>query len=263
MIELAPNRKQGLALANPLMAAPGAVGFGGEAGGLIELERLGAIVTSAISLRPRRGSNPPRCLDVRGGVLLNHGGANPGWSRALAQFGGAWARSKVPLIVHLVGRTSLPELARRVEGTRDIAGIEVDLEDEAALTYLTALRAASELPLLVRLSHAKAVALAPLAVQAGADALVCSAPPRGAAMDWSVGQMVNGELFGPLVKALALHAVRDVLVTVQTPVIACGGVHSKEDTNEFLAAGASAVMIDSLAWVDPRAVNEILLNRER
>ena len=48
MIELAPNRKQGLALANPLMAAPGAVGFGGEAGGLIELERFGGGVALGV-----------------------------------------------------------------------------------------------------------------------------------------------------------------------------------------------------------------------
>jgi dihydroorotate dehydrogenase (NAD+) catalytic subunit len=262
VIELAPNRKQGLTLANPLIAATGAIGFASEAADLLALDRFGALVTSAISLHPRRGSTPPRCVAVRGGFLLRHDAHNPGWRSALTQFGSAWARSKAPLVIHLVGRTSLSELARQVENAGSFAAIEVDLAGEDSLPFLVALRAASELPLLVRLRASNAIALGPLAVQAGADALVCVAPPQGTALDRSTGQYVDGDLFGPLVRPLALKALRDVLAVVQVPLIACGGVHAREDVDEFLAAGASAVMVDSLAWIDPAAVNQMLLNAE-
>ena len=111
MIELAPNRKQGLAIARAVMAAAGAVGFGGEAGDVVTLERFGALVTAPISLRPRRGSAPPRLAPLQGGMLLSSGEHNAGWRRVAEQHGGAWARSRVPVIAHIVGRTSLGELA--------------------------------------------------------------------------------------------------------------------------------------------------------
>lgn len=262
MIELAPNRKQGLTLTGPLIAASGSVGFASESADLIALDRFGALVTSAVSLHPRRGGTPPRTVEVRGGLLLNHGGHNPGWRAALAQFGAAWARSQVPFIAHLVGRTSLPELARQVERAPGIAALEVDLETEESLPYLAGLRAASELPILVRLSCTRAAALASPALEAGADALVCAAPPHGAAVVRATGRLIEGELFGPLVKPLALKTLRDVQAAVTAPLIACGGVHSPEDVGDFLAAGASAVMLDSLAWIDPAAVNRILVGGE-
>ena len=259
MIELAPNRKQGLTLANPLIAASGAVGFASDGAGLIPLDRFGALVTSALSLHPRPGSAPPRCVALDGGLLLEHGAHNPGWRGALAQFGSAWARSKSKVIAHLVGRTSLPELARQIESAGCIAAVELDLPDESYLPYLAGLRAATELPVLVRLTHAGSIAaLAALALETGADVLVCASPPRAAAMAAN-GQLVEGDLFGPLVKPLALRALREVLAASDhTPLIACGGVHSAADVDDFLAAGASAVMLDSLAWIDPAAVERML-----
>ena len=297
MIELAPNRKQGLPLANPLLAASGAIGFGGEAADLVALERFGALVTAPISLRPRRGSAPPRLAPTPGGMLLHAGEQNSGWRRVAEQHGGAWARSRAPIIAHIIGRTSLGELARRAEATRAIAGLEFDLDGPESLTLLAALRRASELPILVRLPY-QGAALAVRAVEAGADALVCIAPPRGmtrmgaGAHDVrpsaagqrdpgplhrgaddvrpSAAGLVEGSLFGPLVRALALQTlreVRDALAAVvgeagefvpAVPVIACGGVHCAEDVEALLAAGASAVMVDSLAWVAPRALNALL-----
>jgi dihydroorotate dehydrogenase (NAD+) catalytic subunit len=306
MIELAPNRKQGLPLPNPLIAASGSIGFGGEAADLIALGLFGALVTAPISLRPRRGSTPPRMAATPGGMLLQTGEQNPGWRRVVEQHGGAWARSRAPVIAHIIGHTSLGELARRAEAARGIAGLEFDLESADSLPLLAALRRATELPILVRLPYGGA-ALAVRAVQAGADALVCIVPPRAAAPLSAGGQIVEGRLFGPLVRAMALQALRDTLAATTAgprvvpagtaaapprpdgvresmpsaaaasplpradaraegeelppaavPLIACGGVHSADDVAALLAAGASAVMLDSLAWVAPRALNALL-----
>src|SRR5207249_1562805 len=95
----------------------------------------------------------------------------------------------------------------------------------------------------------------------GADALVCIAPPRGAAMDLSAGQAIEGEVYGPLVKPLALKTLREVAAVATVPLVACGGVHTAEDVNEFLAAGAVAVMVDSVVWVDPGSVDELTSRR--
>ena len=312
MIELAPNRKQGLAIARPVMAAAGATGFGGEAGDLVTLERLGALVTAPISLRPRRGNGPPRIAPLPGGMLLSTGEQNAGWRRVAEQHGGAWARSRVPVIAHILGRTSLGELARRAEGTRGIAALEFDLEALDALPLLAALRRATELPVLVRLPY-QGAGLALRAVDAGADALVCISPPRGTAGvgdasaalndsgvraaraedaaapgggsgaglkpanlpvrhaeeltpergDSGRTQLIAGRVFGPLVLPLALQTLRETLAEVgalapAVPLIACGGVHTAADVELLLAAGASAVMVDSLAWVAPRALNALL-----
>ena len=127
-----------------------------------------------------------------------------------------------------------------------------------------ALRRATELPLLVRLPY-QGAGLAKRAVEAGADALVCIAPPRGMAMVMgaSAGGFVEGRLFGPLVRGLAMQTLRETLGELgesqpAVPVIACGGVDAAEDVEMLLAAGASAVMVDSLAWVASWKLNALL-----
>ncbi|MBI1802384.1 MAG: hypothetical protein HY259_06485 [Chloroflexi bacterium] len=272
MIELAPNRKQGLTLANPIIAASGAAGFAFDASGLLALDRFGAVVTAPISLRPRRGAAQPRLMEVRGGLLLNHGEQNPGWRRALERFGAAWERSQSRVIVHLGGHsTGWVDLAKRIEATRGVAGIEVDLTDNEGLKPLAALRAAVELPILVRLPYAGAPLAVP-AVQSGADVLVCIAPPGGAALAEAGGQSltptplprkergawIEGQIYGALVKPLATRTLREAAALVTVPLIGAGGLYTVTDAAEMLAAGASAVMVDSLAWVDPAAVNALI-----
>ena len=261
MIELAPNRKQGLALASPIIAGPGAVGFGHAGADLVALDVFGAIVTSPVTLRLRRGSAQPRLSAIAGGMLLNHGGQNPGWHRALDWYGSAWARSKALIILHLGGPPAdMVDVAIRAEGTPGIAGVEVDLDGLDTLAAISTLRARVELPLLVRLPYSGAT-LAAKVVEAGADALVCIAPPRGTAMALSAGQAIEGEVYGPLVKPLALKTLREAAAMVSVPLVGCGGVHTAEDVNEFLAAGAAAVMVDSVVWVDPGKVNELVSRR--
>lgn len=259
MLELAPQRKQGLTLTSPIIAASGSVGFANEADALIARAQFGAIVTAPISLRPRSGAAQPRLVELRGGVLLNHGDHNRGWQRAVEKFGAIWMRHPTPFIVQLAGQSNeWVELARHIEHTNGIAGIEVDVESAALASTLAAIRAAVELPILARLPYGGDVFAAQV-VAAGADALVCIMPPRGAALDGERQQLIEGLVYGPLVKPLALQtlqAVRQSGLTI--PLIGCGGVHTRADVTDFLTAGANAVMIDSLVWVNPQAVNDIL-----
>jgi len=107
----------------------------------------------------------------------------------------------------------------------------------------------------VRLPLACAADYAPACVEAGADALVVAAPPRGT-LPWGDG-FVSGRIYGRGTLPLALRAVRETLERVSVPIIAAGGVHTIEDARAMLAAGAAAVQIDALIWRDPKSAQAI------
>ena len=73
-----PRTVFGRQFQNPVLLASGTAGFGQELHGVIDLERLGGLVTKAVSLEPRAGNRPPRVAEFRGGMLNSVGLANPG-----------------------------------------------------------------------------------------------------------------------------------------------------------------------------------------
>src|SRR5687768_2548180 len=66
----------GLQLANPLMTASGTCGYGYEYADFTDLSRLGAFVTKSITAEPRKGNEPHRIVETRGGMLNAIGLAN-------------------------------------------------------------------------------------------------------------------------------------------------------------------------------------------
>jgi len=287
VVDLAPNHKTGLVLANPVMPAAGCFGFGTEYAHLVEVEALGAVVVGPVTARPRRGAKPPRTLPLPssqgglGGVLLHTGLANPGVAAVVRRYGRAWARSPVPVIVHVAG-TSPDEAAsccQRLASIEAVAGIELGLPDTAdgstelaevfdAITdVIRAARAAASQPLIVRLPLAWADALCEAAVEVGADALTVAAPPRGTV--WHETRFfpenlvsipthfVTGRLYGQFVLPLALRALRRVAELVPVPLIGCGGIHGVADGLAFLRAGATAIQVSGALWRDPASLARI------
>ena len=273
-IELAPNHKVGLPLANPVMPAAGCFGLGSEYGPLVDVETLGAVVVGPVTAGPRRGAEPPRTLPVPGGVLLHTGLANPGIVSVLRRHAHGWAHAHVPVIVH-VGGTTPEETAsccRRLATVETVAGIELGLPDNIhrsadpydmiadAAAIIGAARAAAGQPLIVRLPMRWADTLCEAAVEGGADALTVAAPPRGTARHRPSGHWVTGRLYGPFVLPLALHTLRRVAERVSVPLIGCGGIHSPADARIFLHAGAIAIQIDAAIWHDPACLARIARN---
>jgi len=272
VIDLAPNHKVGLTLANPVMPAAGCFGFGTEYTRLVEVEALGALVVGPVTARPRRGAKPPRTLPLPlspgglGGVLLHTGLANPGIAAVVRRYGRAWARSPVPVIVHVAG-TSPDEAAsccRRLSGVEAVSGIELGLPDTAdgpdVIAIIQAAHAAASQPLIVRLPLTNADALCEAAVEAGADTLTVAAPPRGTVWHAPSDRFVTGRLYGPFVLPLAQHALRRVAELAPVPLIGCGGIHNVEDALAFLRAGAMAVQVDGALWHDPASLVRIARN---
>lgn len=264
MIELAPQSKTGLALANPVMIAGGCGGYGSSYQPLLDLAAFGALVTNPITLRPRGGPAQPRLVETRAGFILNNGGQNPGVKKVLRQYAPAWSRLGLPVIAGLPADE--PEYLRRTaralaESGVGVAAIELDIPLAATASdierWVMAVRTDCLLPLLARLPLEAADLLAEATLAAGADALVIGAPPFGAAAAPPAGQVVGGYLYGPALHSLALAQLQLVRDMADAPLIAAGGIHSLNDALAFLDAGATAVQIDSLLFIDPLAAYEI------
>ncbi|MBI4227358.1 MAG: dihydroorotate dehydrogenase, partial [Candidatus Omnitrophica bacterium] len=58
-----------LTLQNPVMVASGTFGYGEEYARVMDVTKLGAIITKSITLKPRAGNPPPRIYETAGGML--------------------------------------------------------------------------------------------------------------------------------------------------------------------------------------------------
>ena len=267
MIELTRTGKTPLVIENPVMPAAGTFGFDGAAyRDLIDLTKLGAIVTNPITWRRRHIARGPRVVPLPSGVLIHTGLPNPGMHAAVRQYGDRWAHSLAPVIVHVVA-TSPADVGRCcaiLEGSEGVAGIELGLHDQATPEDIALILQAAQdntlLPLLARVPLYRAVEASLAAEAAGAGAVVVAAPPRGTTRDPETGQLVGGRIYGPWLKAQALRATGQVARVVDIPVIGGGGIHSPDDARDFIEAGAVAVQVDTVTWVQPRMIEIIARN---
>lgn len=267
MIEITRGGKAPLLLENPVMAAAGTVGFDGAAyRDLLDLSKLGALITNPVTWQPRRVARGTRVVPLPAGVLVHTGLPNPGIRRVITRYRERWARSLAPVIVHVVG-TSPADVARCVaalEGCAGVIGVEIGLHDQAMPADIAPLVEAAlshtVLPVLVRVPLYSAVEAARAAAEAGAGGVVVAAPPRGTARDPLSGQLIGGRIYGPWLKAQALRAVGQVARVIDVPVTGCGGIHSPDDARDFLEAGAVAVQVDTVTWVQPHMLEIIARN---
>lgn len=67
-----------LCMPGPVGLASGTFGYGAEYEALVQLERLGALYTKAVTPEPRSGNPVPRLIETPSGMLNSIGLANPG-----------------------------------------------------------------------------------------------------------------------------------------------------------------------------------------
>ncbi len=267
MVELTRGGKSPLLLANPVIAAAGVLGFDGQAyRDLLDISKLGAWVTSPLSWKPRGVVRGARLVPLPSGVLLHTGLPNPGLRRVLQRYAPAWQRSPAPVIAHVIASDphTVERCAVALDETEGVAALELGLHDRATAEEIAqVVRAAlshTQRPILVRVPLYRAVEAAQAAEQAGAGGVVVAGPPRGTARDPLSGRLVGGRMYGPWLKAQTLRAVGQVVRAVGVPVTACGGVHAPSDARDFLDAGAVAVQVGTVAWVQPRMLEIIARN---
>lgn len=271
----------GVLFPGPVLAASGCLGTGREAGGLVDLHRLGGIVTRTLTLRPERGGPTPRIAETPSGIVVNTGSQNPGVDGFLADDLPRLARAGVPLIASVGGRT-LEEfvlLAARLESRPEIAAIEVPLSSpdeeigsgapfawipERAGEVVGAVARRSRLPVFAKLPPLVPGVedLARACVRAGAHGLTLIDAVPALSVDASRLRpslaATYGGLSGPAIRPIALAAVHRVTSELpEVPIMGVGGIADADDAVGFLLAGAWAVQVGTAMLVDPGAPTEI------
>lgn len=271
---------------NPVLLAAGTAGFGREVAGVIDLERLGGIVTKAVSREPRAGNRSPRVAEFGGGMLNSVGLANPGLARVLEeQIPWLAANLRRPrVLVNVVGfeEEHFAEVVGGLAGAPGITAFEINLscpnthagglefgaDPVTAARVIELCRTRTTLPLVAKLSPAlpdiAAMALAVRAAGADGVSVVNTMPGYLERADGAprLGNG-NGGVSGPALLPVGVLAVRKIMQkSGGMPVIGVGGIRSADDARQYLHAGAALVAIGTAAMVCPRIPEAVVAELE-
>ena len=265
----------GLSFQNPVLLASGTAGFGRELAGVVDLDRLGGLVTKAISLEPRAGNRAPRVGEFPGGMLNSVGLANHGLAVVLAEelpwLAGHLVRARI--IANVVGFTE-SEYAAVIDGLEaapvlaayelnlscpntSAGGIEFGADPRAVERIVAACRSRTRRPLLAKLSPAlpDIPFVAEAAVAAGADGITVVNTMPGLIYEGPAPRLGNGNggVSGPALLPVGLLATARVRARLPaTPIIGVGGVTTLEHVEQYRRAGADLVAIGTAGLADPR-----------
>ncbi len=271
---------RGLTLPNPVGVASGTFGYGFDLGALCPVDRLGAIFTKGTTLHPRPGNDPPRVAETPAGMLNAIGLQNPGVEVVRRDYAPRWRDWAVPVLVNVAGGdiAEYVAVARRLDGVAGVSGLELNIscpnvaggldfgiDPRPAARCVAAVRAATGLPLVVKLSPnaADVAEVARAVVGAGADAVSLVNTVVGLKVSLALGRPVlpgagTGGLSGPAIKPIALAQVARVRRAVEVPVIGIGGIRTATDALEFMVVGADAVQVGTATFTTPRAALDVL-----
>ena len=272
-VDLTVDLGRGLVLPNPVLVASGTFGYGIEYGDVVDVDRLGGICCKGTTLKARIGNPTPRVTETPAGMLNSIGLQNPGVDAVIEKYAGEWTTWKAPVLVNVAGESvhDYVEVARRLDGVPGVAGIELNIscpnvgagglqfaiDAGAAAEVTAAVRRATDLPLLVKLSP-NVADIRPIAraiADAGADALTAINTLSGIAVAPGRRKPLLGNIYGglsgPAVKPVALRIVYEASQVVKIPVVAIGGVTELADVLDFLAVGAVAVQVGTAIFADP------------
>lgn len=271
---------------NPIILAAGTAGFGRELAGVMDIDRLGGLVTKAVSLAPRAGNRPPRVAEFRGGMLNSVGLANPGLAQ-VRETELPWLAAnlrRAHVIVNVVGFET-GEYAEVVAGLDDapaVAAFELNLScpnthaggiefgaDTGCVARIVAdCRSRTRRPIIVKLSPVlpDVAGTALVARDAGADAAtVVNTLPGFLYEHGSRATRLghgNGGVSGPVLLPVGVLAAARVVERTGMPVIGAGGVRTADDVRQYLRVGATLVAVGTAGLADPRAPERIVRDLE-
>lgn len=270
-----------LRLRNPIITAAGTFGYGAEFAHLVDLNRLGGIVTKGISREPIEGAPAPRLCETPSGMLNAVGLQNVGVE--------AFLKDKLPLLrkynTHIIVNVfgyCLEEYTAVIERLREAQGIsayELNIScpnvkrggmqfggNPALVEEVVgaAKRLSGDVPLWVKLMPlvTDIGLIARAAEGAGADALTVANTYPAMAIDVSSGRSrignLTGGLSGPAIKPITLRQVWEVRKAVKIPITGLGGIETAQDVLDYMTVGASAVQVGTASFADPKASERIV-----
>ncbi|PIU83970.1 MAG: dihydroorotate dehydrogenase [Elusimicrobia bacterium CG06_land_8_20_14_3_00_38_11] len=282
-----------LKLKNPVMVASGTFGYGIEYKDLVDLDKLGAIITKTITLKPRKGNPQPRIFELPYGMINSVGLQNVGLKKFIEEkLLSLKKNTKTPIIVSIGGKTK-EEFVKITEvlDSEKIGGIELNISCPNIIggkiisqspkeTYklVSSIRKKTSHTLITKLSPnvTDITEIAESVEDAGSDAvsLINSFPamifpqslniPYGTSCGRSISQSpVFGGLSGPCIKHIALKMVYQAARAVKIPVIGMGGITGIQDALDFFNAGAKAMAVGCANFIDLKIVIKIIDELEK
>ncbi len=269
-----------LRLNNPVLVGSGTFGWGEEFKDLIDINRLGAIVTKTVTPAPIRGNPMPRTIETPCGLLNSIGLENKGIDDFIKYKIPFLSKIKTAVIVSITGES--PQEFKRLIGILDkqaaVDAIELNIscpnirgktkliaqDPQAAYQIVKAVRKNTRKTLITKLSPnvTDIVEIARAVQEAGCDALSLINTVYGMSIDLDkrkprlAGKF--GGLSGPAIKPVALYMVYQAAQAVKLPIIGMGGIMTAQDALEFILAGATAIAVGTANFVNPKASIEII-----
>jgi dihydroorotate dehydrogenase (NAD+) catalytic subunit len=269
-----------ISLNNPVLVAAGTFGYGEEYARLIDLNKLGGIMSKTVTVKPRRGNPPPRLVETPAGLLNAIGLENPGIDIFLKEKLPFLCQFKTALIVNIGGEKEEDylNLAERLSEKESIDALEINIScpnvkekglifgTDAGRTFslVKKLREVTNTPLIVKLTPnvTDISEIAQAAEEAGAEALSLINTILGMSIDVETRRPklanITGGLSGPAIRPIAVRMVRDTFQRVSLPIIGMGGITCSQDALEFILAGASAVAVGTANFIDFRTAPRIV-----
>ncbi|NOG53250.1 MAG: dihydroorotate dehydrogenase [Planctomycetes bacterium] len=279
----------GLNLRNPIVLSAGTCGYVDELSDVLDLSRIGAVITKSITRLPREGNRPPRVAGISVGMLNAVGLANMGLDQFLRDKVAACQASPCPVIGSIAGNSiddyvavaqafdaveRIPAVELNVSCPNTADGLEFGSCPQALTGLLNSVRAVlGSTVMIVKLSPTAPdiVSMAEAAIGAGADGISLINTLPSLAFDVETRQPLisrgRAGMSGPAIHPLAVRMVYDVYHQVARsagiPLIAYGGVMNWQDAAEFILAGATAVGMGTALFADPKSPLRVIDGLEK
>lgn len=269
----------GVTFKNPVMTASGTFGSGMEYSQFVDLNELGAVVTKGVANVPWPGNPTPRVAETYGGMLNAIGLQNPGIDVFVERDLPFLAKYDTKVIVNVCGKTveDYLETVERLGDTKvDMLEINVSCPNvkEGAIAFgqradclediTNRIKKIAKQPVIMKLSPnvTDIAEMAKAAEAGGADAVSLINTITGMKIDihrrtFALANKTGG-LSGPAIKPVAVRMVYQVANAVKIPVIGMGGIATADDAIEFMLAGATAVSVGAMNFINPYATSEIV-----
>ncbi len=269
----------GVTFKNPVMTASGTFGSGMEYSDFVDLNRLGAVVTKGVANVPWEGNPTPRVAEVYGGMLNAIGLQNPGMDVFVERDIPFLQKYDTRIIVNICGKTveDYLEVVERL-GDQPVDMLEINVScpnvKEGAIAFgqkpdslydiTSQVKKKAKQPVIMKLSPnvTDIAEMSRAAEAAGADALSMINTITGMKIDIHRKKFVlankTGGMSGPAIKPVAVRMVYQAAQAVKIPIIGMGGISNAEDAIEFLLAGASAVAVGAMNFVNPYTTVEVV-----